>query len=512
MAGSVRPPLPGRAASALAAVIALLLAGAAFGLIATSPDAGSAAELHDRGALAALATAGLAGLLALHLSRRQHGPEEPAPAVDPLTGLPTHAALRDRLAELLSLGDRQGWRVAVLVLDLRHFHDVNEAEGRAGGDLALRLVAARLRQGIRREDVVGRIAGDRFAVIQTSVREPADALNLAERLAEAVAVPLPLAGAQPVIAADIGLAVAPEDGTEACALLARAEEALAAARTAATPAIHCFAPGQAAALRRERQLERDLRQAVAEEAFALHFQPQRRLSDGRLLGFEALLRWRHPERGFVSPAEFIPLAERTGLIVPLGAWVLRQAATQCASWPAPLQVAVNLSPLQLREPGLAAVVTEALARARLAPERLELEITESVLIQDTEHAARVLRDLRSLGLPLALDDFGAGWSSLAHLRRFPFDRLKMDRFFLRDLAEDGRTQAVVGAILSLGRDLGMTVLAEGIETEAQAALLRRLGCDHGQGWLLGRPVPPEEAAALAQAEAARRAGHVTRAA
>ncbi|WP_270938890.1 putative bifunctional diguanylate cyclase/phosphodiesterase, partial [Falsiroseomonas oryzae] len=320
------------------------------------------------------------------------------------------------------------------------------------------------------------------------------------RLAATLAEPLPLDGGSPVAAADIGIAIGPGDGAEAGLLLTRAEDALAAARAAPQPSIHCFAPDQEAALRQRRQLERDLRQAIAEGRFLLHWQPQRRLLDGSLIGFEALLRWPHETRGMIPPDEFIPLAEASGLIVPLGAWVIRTAVAEAAGWPAGLKVAVNLSALQVKVDGLVETVAAALAESGLPPHRLELEVTESVLMQDSAQAARVMAGLRGLGVSIALDDFGTGWSSLAYLRRFPFDELKIDRLFLRDLDADPRVEAVVTAILGLGRGLGIRVVAEGVETREQADRLLALGCERGQGWLLGRPMPAEQARALIAGE------------
>jgi EAL domain-containing protein (putative c-di-GMP-specific phosphodiesterase class I) len=311
---------------------------------------------------------------------------------------------------------------------------------------------------------------------------------------------LPIDGAGPAITADIGIAIAPDDGEEAGLLLARAEDALTAARAAPRPSIHCFAPGQEAALRDRRRLERELREAISAGALTLHWQPQRRLSDRALIGFEALVRWPHPERGMITPDDFIPLAEASGLIVPLGAWVLRAATAEAATWPGGLKVAVNLSAAQVRADGLLATVADALAASGLPPHRLELEVTESLLLGDDQASARVLAGLQDLGVSIALDDFGTGWSSLAYLRRFPFDQIKMDRGFLRDLGTDPRVGAVVQAILSLGRGLGMTVVAEGIETEEQARRLLALGCERGQGWHLGRPAPAEQARALIAAE------------
>ncbi len=442
----------------------------------------------------------LAGLLHRLLPRRRAAGLAPDALRDPLTGLPSHDGFRERLEETLALGRRRGWRTAVLVLNLRRFRELNEAHGRGAGDLALRLVAARLRGALRREDVVARLAGDRFAVAQTALDHPSGALLLAERLSAVLAEPLPLEKGAASVNADIGIAIGPSDGEEAGELITRAEDALALARTAPMPAIHCFAAEQQATLRLRRQLERELRDAVAEGAFTLHWQPQRRLRDRRLVGFEALLRWPHPTRGLIPPDAFIPLAEATGLIVPLGRWVMLAAAAEAARWPAGLKAAVNLSAVQVAGEGLPDLVAEALAGARLPACRLELEVTESVLMQDADHAARVLDALQAQGVAIALDDFGTGWSSLAYLRRFRFDHLKMDRGFLSDLEGDARTEAVVAAVLALGRGLGMGVIAEGIETEAQAARLAALGCENGQGWLLGRPMPAEQARALIATE------------
>lgn len=501
MAGPVRSPLPAKAAPVLARLVAVLLAGAALGLIATQPPGAAEANGLSRTAAAMLITAGLVAMLGLWLARRAAEPPRAALLTrDPLTGLPAHAGFRERLDAALALGRRQGWRCAVLVLDLRDFRLINETHGRAGGDLALRLVATRLRHAVRQEDVVGRLGADRFAVVQTALQDAAGALELADRLTLALAEPLPLPGAPCPVTVDIGIALAPDDGEESCLLLDRAEDALTAARAAPLPSIHCFAPAQEADLRDRRRLERDLAAAIEAGAFHLAWQPQRRLADRRLIGFEALLRWNHPERGPIPPDRFIPLAEATGLIVPLGAWVLRTAATEAAGWPGGLKVAVNLSAAQVKAGGLVGTVAEALAATGLPAHRLELEITESLLLQDSAEAARVMAGLHALGVTIALDDFGTGWSSLAYLRRFPFDELKIDRLFLRDLDADPRVEAVVTAILGLGRGLGIRVVAEGVETQEQANRLLALGCERGQGWLLGRPMPAEQARALIAAE------------
>ena len=502
MAGPARCPFAEKTLPALAGLAAMLLAGAVAWLVGqwqagAPPTAGLLGAALAVGSLAAA----LALLLAFWLAPRLPPSRPEAPQTrDALTGLPGHAGFRDGLDSALALARRQGWKSGVLVLDLRHFREINEAHGRAGGDLALRLVAARLREAVRREDIVARLGADRFAVVQTALQDPGGALQLAERIVAALAPPLPLDGAGPAITADIGIAIAPDDGEEAGLLLARAEDALTAARAAPRPSIHCFAPGQDAALRDRRRLERELREAIAAGALTLYWQPQRRLSDRALIGFEALVRWPHPERGMITPDDFIPLAEASGLIVPVGAWVLRAATAEAATWPGGLKVAVNLSAAQVRAGGLLATVADALAASGLPPHRLELEVTESLLLGDDLASAGVLAGLQDLGVSIALDDFGTGWSSLAYLRRFPFDQIKMDRGFLRDLGTDPRVGAVVQAILSLGRGLGMRVVAEGIETEEQARRLLALGCERGQGWHLGRPAPAEQARALIAAE------------
>jgi diguanylate cyclase (GGDEF)-like protein len=505
MAGPLSSAPPRHVPPRLAAATGLLLFGATAGALALGRAAapGDTTALWG-GAALLLALSALAPFAILRLARAgasAHAAE--SGRQDPATGLLTHAALRARLEEMAALSRRQGWKIGVLVLNLRRFRDVNAAHGRAEGDQALRLIAERLRGAVRLEDPVARLSGDRFAVVQTALQDPADALRLAERLAALVAEPLHLPGGAVRTAADIGIAIGPDDATEPCLLLTRAEDALAAARGSPNPAILSFAPEREAALRRALELEAELRAAIAQGQFQLHWQPQRRLSDGHLLGFEALLRWNHPTRGMVPPDAFIPLAEKTGLIVPLGAWVLRTATVEAAGWPAGLKAGVNLSAVQLRAEGLVETVAEALAASGLPANRLELEVTESMLVEDGPQAARVIAGLQALGVSVALDDFGTGWSSLAYLRRFAFDELKIDRQFLRDLDADPRVETVVTAILGIGRGLGMRVVAEGVETREQAERLLALGCERGQGWLLGRPMPVEQTRALIAAEAAR---------
>ncbi len=420
---------------------------------------------------------------------------------DATTGLATHAEFRERLDAALAMAREQGWQVGVQVIDLRRFREVNETHGHAAGDLVLSLIATRLRGAVRREDAVARLAGDRFAVVQSVLHEPAAAARLADRLADAIASPFVLPdGLSITIAADIGLAIAPHDGEDAETLLDRAEKALATARAEPDATIRSFEPAIDAEARRQREIERDLRAAIADGALTLHYQPQYRLRDHALVGFEALLRWHHPEHGMIPPGDFIPLAERSGLIIPLGAWVLRAACAEAARWPAPVRVAVNLSPAQFRHGGLVGTIADALATHGLPGHLLELEVTESLLQRDAEETERLLRAIRGLGVSIAMDDFGTGWSSLAHLWRFPFSKLKIDRAFIRDLGHDPRLSAIVATIVGLGRILGMTVVAEGVETDEQARLLAQEGCDQVQGWLYGRAMPAEEARALIAAQ------------
>ncbi len=416
---------------------------------------------------------------------------------DGLTGLPNHAELRLRLDEALA-GVREGHgQVGVLVLNLRGFRDVNALHGRATGDAVLEALARRLKSLVRHGDTVARLSADRFAVVQTAMAGQEDAVTLAERLANALAEPLPLPNGNGLtLCVELGLAVAPQDGKEAELLLARAEAALSAARGAPKPAIRGFEPAMDDALRARRELEADLQQAIEAEALVLHYQPQRRLRDQRLVGFEALLRWPHPVRGMIPPIEFIPLAEQNGMIVPLGAWVIRAACAEAARWPGDHRVAVNLSPSQFRYGDLVHTVADALARTGLPAHRLELEITESLLQEDPEDVVALLRDLRALGVSIAMDDFGTGWSSLAHLWRFPFGKLKIDRAFIKDLTCDPKLCAIVATIVGLGRILDMTVVAEGVETEEQARILTAEGCEQAQGWLFGRPMPAEAARRL----------------
>ncbi|WP_158258186.1 PAS domain S-box protein [Rhodopila globiformis] len=414
---------------------------------------------------------------------------------DALTGLPNRAQFREQLDGALG-GLNHGSQIAVLYLDLDGFKAVNDSFGHPAGDALLCQVADRLRRCMRQADRVARLGGDEFAVIQTEVSQPESAAALAQRLVGVLGEPYDLGSHQVVIGTSIGIALAPENGVGADDLIMRADVALYAAK-AAGRGTHCFfEPHMDEGLRDRQTLKTDLRLALDRGELELYYQPVLDIHTGRIACFEALLRWRHPLRGLVSPGDFVPVAEETGLIAPIGKWVLRQACREAARWPGETGVAVNLSSLQFRSRDLVQVVARALAESGLAAHRLELEITESVLLRDTEANIATLCALKALGLRIAMDDFGTGYSSLSYLRRFPFDKIKIDRSFVSDLPDGGGSGAIVRAVVGLGASLGVTITSEGVETPQQLDYLRAEGCDQAQGYLFSRPVPGGEVAAL----------------
>ena len=423
-----------------------------------------------------------------------------AAGFDPLTGLADRAMFVARLGAALDRPPRRRSGGAVLLCDIEGIRAVNQVLGHAIGEDLLRAAARRLQAAVRDADLVARLAGEEFAVLQSEVDDPERAAALGGRLVALLGRPYLIAGEVVVVTPRVGIAVAPADGDSAAELLRRA--AMARNETAAEGAggYRRFSPEMDRRWQEQRALETALRQAVAEHAFELHFQPQVALPDGRLTGFEALIRWRHPERGLLAPAVFLPVAERLGLMRRVGTWVLREACRHAAAWPAPLTVAVNIAPAQLEDGGLPEVVAAALDAAGLPAERLELEVTEGVLLATADAALRQLLDLRASGVRFAMDDFGTGHSSLTQLRAFPFDRLKIDRSFVQDLPGGGDAAAIVRAVAGLGRSLGIAVTAEGVETVEQLDRLRAEGCDAAQGYLFGRPEPvarvPEMIAAI----------------
>ncbi|ONG56487.1 hypothetical protein BKE38_05855 [Pseudoroseomonas deserti] len=416
-------------------------------------------------------------------------------AHDTLTGLSNRAAFQEKLAEELLRANRDGGGVALLCLDLDRFKEVNDTLGHGAGDALLRETARRLGQGLRANDSLARLGGDEFAIIQTSAPQPEGAASLAERLLGLLAPPYDLNGTQLTLGVSIGIALSKAGQTPA-ELIHDADVATVQAKQDSRGSFHFFAPEMNARLQERRALEQDLRRAVAREQFRVDYQPLMDLRSGRIAGAEALLRWHRPGHGPVPPDIFIAIAEETGLILPLGAWVLTAACHQAARWPAPLVVAVNVSPIQFRHGDFCDTVEAVLRASGLAPERLELEITESLLLQDTEAVLATLARLRALGVRIAMDDFGAGHTSLAYLRRFAFDKIKIDRSFVQGMEEDANALAIIRSVVQLSRTLNIRANAEGVETPEQAEILRQEGYAEAQGYHFGRPVPPEQFAAL----------------
>jgi diguanylate cyclase (GGDEF)-like protein len=413
---------------------------------------------------------------------------------DALTSLPNRVLLRERLEEALG-HVRRGGQLAVLYLDLDHFKSINDTLGHGIGDELLKSVALRLRGCVRDIDTIARLGGDEFAVIQTELTDPSDAAALAARIREAITQPYDLEGHQVPADVSIGISLAPNDAIDPDQLLKNADMALYKSKADGRGTFRFFEPGMDERVKARRALELDLRNAIVSGEFVLHYQPLVNIARNEVSCFETLLRWRHPRGGMIPPAEFIPIAEETGLINQIGEWVLREACREAAGWPDDVAVAVNLSPVQFKNNNLPQVVVGALAAAGLSPRRLELEITEAVLLQNNEATLATLRQLHALGIRIAMDDFGTGYSSLSYLRSFPFDKIKIDRSFIGDLAEKAESDAIVQAITGLANRLQITTTAEGVETQEQLAKVEALGCTEMQGFLYSRPVPASGLAA-----------------
>jgi len=410
---------------------------------------------------------------------------------DALTDLPNRIMLRERLEHELKRVKR-GECLAVLCLDLDHFKSVNDTLGHPIGDELLKVVAERLRRCVREPDTIARLGGDEFAVIMTGMVEPTDAVALAKRIRASVTKPYHLDGHQIITDISIGISLAPVDSCEPDQLLKNADMALYGAKGDGRGTYRFFEPEMDARMKARRELELDLRKALVNVEFELHYQPLVNLKTNEITAFEALVRWNHPVRGLISPADFIPVAEETGLIIPLGEWVLRRACTETAGWPAHIKVAVNLSPAQLKSRNLTQLVMSALAESGMAPDRLQLEITETVLMQNTFNTLATLHQLRKLGVQIAMDDFGTGYSSLSYLRSFPFDKIKIDRSFIKDLSNGNEPLAIVNAVAGLANSLNMVSTAEGVETQQQLDQLQAVGCTEMQGYLFSRPHPASE--------------------
>ena len=413
---------------------------------------------------------------------------------DPLTGIPNRAAFAACIDATLELAAKDGDKFALLSLDLDRFKEVNDVFGHAAGDELLCQVSKRLQAAVGGA-FLARLGGDEFVVIATDGEQPGAAEALAARLLAAVGEGIDVNGQSLRICASVGIAIYPANGTDAAALIANADAALFRAKAEGGGVFRFFEPDMDIRLRDRRALQQDLRSAIERNELAIFYQPQARIT-GEVFGFEALVRWQHPKRGMIPAGTFIPLAEESGLIVAMGEWILREACRQAASWPNALQIAINLSPVQFRHGDLVKLVHEVLLETGLPPPRLELEITEGVLIGDFSRAVSTLRRLKALGVRIAMDDFGTGYSSLSYLQAFPFDKIKIDQTFITNLDSHPQSATIIRAVIGLARGLALPVLAEGVETKDQLAFLAKESCDEIQGFLVGRPLPIGEYAAL----------------
>ncbi|WP_426408634.1 putative bifunctional diguanylate cyclase/phosphodiesterase [Bradyrhizobium ganzhouense] len=412
---------------------------------------------------------------------------------DVLTGLPNRAFFLARLDELNSQLKDRGPTFSILMLDLDRFKNVNDSLGHGAGDALLRLVAQRLKSAVRATDVLARLGGDEFAVIQEDCEDQRGcSTELAARIAKLVAEPFLLPGHRVEIGTSIGIAIAPDHGRDQEQLLKKADLALYRSKSAGRNCFTIYDEAMSAELEARNTLEGDLRDAIARCQLEVHYQPFMDATTGARRGFEALVRWRHPARGLIPPDQFIALAEETGLIVPLGEFVLRRACADAANWPFDLMVAVNLSPIQFKEADLFDVICAALRDSGLSPRRLEIEITESVLLERGAENHAFMERLKNIGIELALDDFGTGYSSLSYLTAFPFDKIKIDKSFIRNLTHQPRSSAIISSILTLARGLDMSVTAEGVETAEEFERLKALGVNFAQGYLFGRPLPVDK--------------------
>ena len=407
---------------------------------------------------------------------------------DPLTGLANRALFTREMDAALSRVQRLDRKVALLCLDLDRFKAINDSYGHMTGDQLLTEVAERLRGCVRKSDIIARMGGDEFTIIQ-DIESAEDAQHLAGRIVDAMKLPIIINETALEIGVSVGIALAPNDGMDANNLLSRADLAMYRVKAEGRNGWCFYRAEMDAQLQGRIEMEHDLKTALADNQFQLYYQPLLNLDSGLVVSFEALLRWHHPVRGLVSPAEFIPLAEECGLIGQLGEWVLNQATRTAALWPEPWRVAVNISPLQFRHKSLVGLVKKALKVSGLSPMRLELEITESVILEDETHNLAILNSIRSLGVRIAMDDFGTGYSSLSYLRTFPFDKIKIDQSFVRDLPHDKNALSIVRAITDMAQSLGVLITAEGVETQAQMNALKALNCGEAQGYLIGRPAP-----------------------
>jgi diguanylate cyclase (GGDEF)-like protein len=411
---------------------------------------------------------------------------------DALTDLANRVLLNERLEHALGARIHREEIVAVHHLDLDQFKAVNDTFGHPAGDKLLKMVADRLRGLVRASDTIARMGGDEFVIVQAPIKDPSEATSLAEQIIRSISEPFDIDGHQAVIGASIGIAVGPGDGLRPDKLLRNADLALYRAKGDGRGVFRFFQPAMDLQMQTRRLMEQDLRKALPAGEFELYYQPVVNLASNEVSGFEALIRWNHPQHGLVSPGTFIPLAEEIGFIVPMGEWVIREACATAARWPGDARVAVNISAVQFRNPGLMQVIVGALAASGLNPTRLEIEITETVLLQNKEATLAVLHQLRALGVRIALDDFGTGYSSLTYLQSFPFDKIKIDRSFVKDITENTGSLNIVRAVAALASGMGMTATAEGVETREQLDSITSEGCTEMQGFLFSKPLPARE--------------------
>lgn len=425
---------------------------------------------------------------------------------DALTGLANRTLLQDRLRREIVRARRGDRMFGLLMLDLDRFKNVNDALGHHAGDDLIRAVGERLSTIVGEDDTLARLGGDEFAVLLADISCPQRAFDVAERIVAAMGHPFAIAGQDIVIGASIGVVIHPNDGDDVDNLLKKVDIAMYRAKAEGRNVYRAFDQQMISVARGDFTLEGELRRALMNREFELFYQPQIDLRSNRIIGAEALIRWRHPTRGLVRPLDFLPFAEETGLIIPINEWVIEEACREAQSWRAQglpeLRIAVNLSPIQFRNRNMVQLVGDILRRTGLEPRALELELTETILMHDVEEVTAELRELRRLGVSVSIDDFGTGYSSLAYVKKFPVDRIKIDQSFVRNIATDPNDAAIVRAIINLGHSLGIDVIAEGVDSLEQVEMLRAEGCEEAQGFLFAKPVPAEDFVALARADAA----------
>ncbi|NEK37392.1 putative bifunctional diguanylate cyclase/phosphodiesterase [Rhizobium leguminosarum] len=407
---------------------------------------------------------------------------------DSLTGLPNRASFNERLDQEIALARGAGGKVALIGIDLDRFKEINDLRGHSVGDEVLRILSRRMINLLREGEFVARLGGDEFAAVHR-LRNQADLLDFLSRLEAALTKPIRLDDYEVIPGASIGVAIYPDNADSTEVLISNADLAMYRAKADITREVCFYKRSMDETVRARRNLASELREAIENNQLDVHYQVQTSISTGEIRGYEALLRWEHPQHGFIPPSEFIPLAEENGLILQMGEWVLRTACAKAATWEPQYKVAVNLSPVQFVHTDLSKLVLEVLIETGLSPDRLELELTESTIFTDKERALHMLRQIKALGVSIALDDFGTGYSSLDTLRAFPFDKIKLDRSFMSEIESSPQAKAIIRAVLALGKSLEIPVLAEGIETQDQLTLLTTEGCDEAQGFFLGRPAP-----------------------